>query len=134
MSFLRTWGQFLYNLYNIPFMTGALPARALWTKSPTSFSFIPLSSNITVGSRGFGKSHRGGIGIPFKSFEYVILKWFSSSSFGKSSFPLVDSTKSFLRKDKDLSIMIFEPDAFSFDVLVSNITLQKMSFVDQWDR
>ena len=50
LSFLRTRGQFLYNLYYIPFMPGALPARALLTKSRTSFSFIPLSSNITVGS------------------------------------------------------------------------------------
>ena len=82
VRFLRTRGQFLYNLYDIPFKPGALPARALWTKSRTSFSFILLSSNITVGSWGFGKSLRGGIGVPFKSSEYVILKWLSSSSFG----------------------------------------------------
>ena len=62
MSFLRTRGQFLYNLYDIPFKPGALPARALWTKSRTSFGFIPLSSNITVGSWGFGKSLREVLG------------------------------------------------------------------------
>ena len=94
-SFLRTRGQFLYNLYYIPFKPGELTARASWTKSWTSFSFIPLLSNITLGSWGFGKSLRGGIGIPFKSFEYVFLKWFSSSSFGTLSLPLFDSTKSF---------------------------------------
>ena len=98
VSFLRTRGQFLYNLFDIPFNPGALPARAVWTKSRTSFSFIPLSSNITVGCWGFGKSHRGRIGIPFKSSEYVIFKWFSSSSFGTSSLPLFDSTKSFFCK------------------------------------
>ena len=51
VSFLRTHGQFLYNLYDIPFMPRALPAWALWMKSRTSFSFIPLSSNM-VGSWG----------------------------------------------------------------------------------
>ena len=40
VSFLRTRGQFLYNLYDIPFKPRALPARTLWTKSQTSFSFI----------------------------------------------------------------------------------------------
>ena len=80
VSFLRTHGQLLYNLYDIPFMPRALPARALWTKSQTFFSFVLLSSNITVGSWGFGKSLRGGIGIPFKLSGYVILRWFSSSS------------------------------------------------------
>ena len=95
VSFLRTRGQFLYNLYDIPFKPGALPTRALWMKSRTSFSFIPLSSNITVGSWDFGKSLSGSIGIPFKSSEYVIFKWFSSSSFDTSSLPLFDSTKSF---------------------------------------
>ena len=35
-----------------------------------------------------------GIGIPFKSSEYVIFKWFSNSSFGTSRLPLFDSTKS----------------------------------------
>ena len=66
VSFLRIRGQFLYNLYDISFMSGALPARVLWTKSRTSFSFIPLSSNTTVGSWDFGKSLKGGIGILFK--------------------------------------------------------------------
>ena len=69
VSFLRTHGQFLYNLYDIPFMPGAQPARALWTKSWTSFSYMPLSSNITVGSWVFGKFLRRSIGIPFKSSE-----------------------------------------------------------------
>ena len=100
VSFLRTNGQFLYNLYNIPFKPRALPARVLWMKSQTSFSFISLSSNISVGSWGFGKSLRGGIGIPFKSSEYVILKWFSSSSFGTSNLPLFDSTKCFCKSLK----------------------------------
>ena len=58
VSFLMTRGQFLYYLYDIPFKPGTLPARALRTKSRTSFSFIPLSSNITVWSWGFGKSLR----------------------------------------------------------------------------
>ena len=111
VSFLRTRGQFLYNVYDISFKPRALPARALWTKSRTSFSFIPLSSNITVGSWGFGKSLRGGIGIPFKSSEYIIFKWFSSSSF-HSLIP----QKVFLRKRKDLNRMLSEPAAFSFGV------------------
>ena len=97
-------------------MPGALPARTLLMKSRTSFSFIPLSSSITVESWGFGKSLRGGIGILFKSPECVILKWFSSSSFGTSSFPLFDSTEIFLWEHKDFSRMISELDAFSFDV------------------
>ena len=74
VSFLRTHGQFWYNLYSIPFMPRELPAWALWMKSRTSFSFI-LSSDITVGSWAFGKSLRGSIGILFKSSEYVILKF-----------------------------------------------------------
>ena len=116
VSFLRTRGQCLYNLYDIPFMPGALSAWALWTKSRTSFSFISLSLDITIGSWGFGKSLRGGIGILFKSSECVILKWFSSSSFCTSSFSLFDFTKSFFfREHKDLSRMISGPDAFSFD-------------------
>ena len=82
-------------LYDIPFMPRALPVQALWTISQTSFSFIPLSSNITVGSWGFGKSLRGGIRIPSISSKYVIFKWFSNSSFSTSSFPLFDSKKSF---------------------------------------
>ena len=65
VSFLRTYGQFLYNLYYISFMPGALPAWALWTKSLIYLSFIPLSLNITVESWGFDKSLRGGIDIPF---------------------------------------------------------------------
>ena len=96
VSFLRIHGQFLYDLYDIPFMPGALPARALWTKFRTSLTFISLSLNITVGSWGFGKPLRQGIEIQFKSSEYVIHKWFSSSSFGTSTLPLFYSTQSFL--------------------------------------
>ena len=95
VSFLRTHGQFLYNLYNILFMPRALPVQALWTKSRTTLSFILLSLNITW---GFGKSFRGGNWIPFKSSEYVILKWFLSSSFSTSSLPLFDSMKNFFAK------------------------------------
>ena len=103
MSFLRTCGQFLYNLYDIPFKPGALPAQALWTKSRTSFSFIPLLSNITVGSWGFGKSLRGGIGIPFNHLSML-----SSNdsrvppSVHQACHSLIPR-KVFLRKHKDLS-------------------------------
>ena len=54
VSFLRAYGQFLFNMYDNLFMSWTLPMRALWTKSRTFFSFIPLSLNITVGSWGFG--------------------------------------------------------------------------------
>ena len=57
-----------YNWYNIPL----LPWAGLLDEI-SDLSFIPLSSNLTVGSWGFGKSLREGIGIPFKSSEYVIL-------------------------------------------------------------
>ena len=115
MSFLRTHGQFLYNLYDIPFMPGTLPAQALWMKSQTSFSFIPLSSNIAIGSWGFGKFLRVGIGMPFNHPSM------SSSSDSQIPPPVHQACyslilrKVFLRKHKDLSRMISEPDTFPFD-------------------
>ena len=94
VSLLKTQGQFLYNLYDIPLMPRALTAWALWTISRTSLHFIPLSLNTTVESWGFGKSLRGGMWIQFKSSEYVFIKWYSSSSFGTWRLPLFYSTKS----------------------------------------
>ena len=95
VSFMKTHGRFLYTLYD----THSCPGHYL--RGPYGRNFVLPSvlshyhQTLPLDLDRFGKSLRGGIEIPFKSSEYVILKCFSSSSFSTSNLPLFDSIKSF---------------------------------------
>ena len=78
---------------------------------------------------GFGNSLKGCIGIPFKSSEYVILKWFSSSSFGTSCLPLFDSSNFFFESiriwlEYSPSVMFF----FRYLLWFSALEIPRMLF------
>ena len=115
MSFLWIQGQFLYNLYDIPFMPGALPAQALLAKSWTSVLSryhqtllldLVVLVNLLEEVLGYRLNH---LSMSSSSNSRV------PPSVHQAFYSLV-SRKVFLRKHKDLSRMISEPDAFSFDI------------------